>query len=64
MIVSGGDGKVWYVRVGDDLGVGEEVAEGAEARAADDGEGRAVLGAGEEELGALAAPVVAHGGAA
>lgn len=64
MIVSGGDGKVWYVCVGDDLGVGEEVAEAAEARAADDGERGAILGAGEEELGALAAPAVAHGGTA
>ena len=64
VIVSGGEGKVRYVCVGDDLGVGEEVAEGAEARAADDGDRGAVLGAREEELGALAAPGVAHGGTA
>ena len=64
MIVPGGERKVRDVLVGDDVDVGEEVAEGAEAGAADDGDGGAVLGAREEELGALAAPVVAHGGTA
>ena len=64
MIVSGGEGKVGDVLVGDDVDVGEEVSEGAEAGAADDGDGGAVLGAGEQELGALAAPLVAHGGTA
>ena len=64
MIVSSGERKVGDVLVGDDVDVGEEVSEGAEAGAADDGDGGAVLGAGEEELGALAAPLVAHGGTA
>ena len=64
MIVPGGEGKVWDVCVGDHLRVGEEVAEGSEAGAADDGERGAVLGAREEEIGALAAPAVAHGGTA
>ena len=64
MIVSGGERKVRDVFVGDDVDVGEEVSEGAEAGAADDGDGGAVLGAGEQELGALAAPLVAHGGTA
>ena len=64
VIVSGGERKVRDVLVGDDVDVGEEVAEGAEAGAADDGDGGAVLGAGEQELGALAAPLVAHGGTA
>ena len=47
MIVTGGDGKVGDVCVGYDLRVGEEVAEGAEAGAAYDSEGGAVLGARE-----------------